>query len=81
MEKFNRAERRHQLARIKAKRKGYWYGYPAEMTPKRLGMVSQTPALCSCHMCGNPRKFFGDRTLQELVHLHELKENHDALGN
>lgn len=25
-------------------------------------------ASCSCYMCGNPRKYFGDLTVQELKH-------------
>lgn len=64
MEKFNRAVRRHHVARLKVKRKSYWgYGrtYGAEapvgMSPQQLGCVVQNPANCSCAMCGNPRHF------------------------
>ena len=37
-------------------------------TARNVGMLGTTPALCSCHMCGNPRKFAkGDErlTMQE----------------
>jgi hypothetical protein len=35
--------------------------------PKRkLGLFARTPVPCSCTMCGNPRRHFKDRTLQEL---------------
>ena len=64
MEKFNRAVRRHHIARLKAKRKSYWgfaLGYgtesPVRMSPRQLGCVVQNPACCSCAMCGNPRRF------------------------
>lgn len=81
MEKFNRAERRAQTARLKAKRKLYWgYGRswgaepPEQMRPDQLGKVVQNPQACSCLMgCGNARKFYG-RTLKEIVHMIEQKE-------
>jgi hypothetical protein len=28
-------------------------------------MYSKTPKVCSCFMCGNPRRFFGELTIQE----------------
>ncbi len=33
--------------------------------PAIIGAVAHTPAACSCTMCGNPRKHFGDLTIQE----------------
>jgi hypothetical protein len=56
MEKFNRAQRRHDNDRLKNKRKRYWFNDKSSMTPKSLGKVVQYPAACSCTMCGNPRK-------------------------
>lgn len=38
------------------------------MTQSALGRVLSTPKPCSCHMCGNPRKYFKDVTRQELIH-------------
>jgi hypothetical protein len=35
--------------------------------PRRVGLYSKTPKLCSCWMCGNPRKFF------DKVSIHELR--------
>lgn len=87
MEKFSRAERRAQTARIKAKRKSYW-GYPhrywcgnddppcppKQMDARRLGMVSQTPHPCSCPMgCGNARAFYG-RSLKEIVQIIDMEQ-------
>lgn len=60
MEKFNRAVRRHHLARLKKARARYWgRGYSwnrSELTSKQSGMVVSTPAPCSCWMCCNPRR-------------------------
>ena len=36
-----------------------------EITPKMIGTAANHGKLCSCHMCGNPRKFFNAKTLQE----------------
>ncbi|MDO5089978.1 MAG: hypothetical protein Q4D61_00395 [Cardiobacteriaceae bacterium] len=46
-----------------------------ERTPKRIGIHAATPKLCSCHMCGNPRRYEGEGTLQERKHgmVDELK--------
>ena len=81
MLKFNRAERRAQVARLKVKRKFYWsYGraYGTEgntsMNPRQLGMVVQHPQSCSCPMgCGNARKVYG-RPFRELIHQINLEE-------
>ena len=43
-----------------------WSGY--QWTARNVGMLGTTPALCSCSMCGNPRKYAkGDErlTMQE----------------
>jgi hypothetical protein len=57
-----RAERRAQIERLSKKRHDYW---GRELHGKFAGMVLATPAVCSCWMCGNPRKYFGERTIQE----------------
>ena len=69
--KNSRAQRRHDRARLKKKRQYHWgYGHVSEwvgrtpekageinyMSPKAAGMVVNTPAPCSCYMCGNPRR-------------------------
>ena len=36
-----------------------------EWMKRTLGKSSNHGKLCSCHMCGNPRKFFNEKTLQE----------------
>lgn len=62
MKDSNRALRRHHTQRVKRKRKDYWSG---DLDERRLGMVAHTPKPCSCSMCGNPRKYFEEKTVQE----------------
>lgn len=70
--KFDRAYRRAQRDRLKQKRKNYWgypYQYPdhfEKMSVDNLGKIVDTPHPCSKYCCGNPRKHFGHRTLQEV---------------
>jgi len=59
-----RAERRHHTARLKAARRRYW-GRDLRAEPQQLGMCVNTAAVCSCAMCGNPRRIHKERTVQE----------------
>lgn len=61
---FSRAIRRHHVERIKKKRNKYWSW--DDKDPRRLGMLVHTPAMCSCWMCGNERKYFKNRTVDEI---------------
>ena len=65
-----RGARRHQEERLKKARSAYdgakWQGADAgRNTAVAVGKTCQTPAACSCFMCGNPRKYFGKKTLKE----------------
>jgi hypothetical protein len=57
-----RAVRRHHYNRLKKKRGNYWSG---DLSEREQGMVVATPRLCSCVMCGNPRRHLGEKTIQE----------------
>jgi len=64
MKNKKRALRLHHKMRIKSKRKDY-------LLMKDLDSISilkfiNTPKPCSCFMCGNPRKFWKEKTLQEI---------------
>lgn len=59
-----RAFRRHKLETVK-KRVVRYCTCPVK-DAKTIGQVAQTRKPCSCPMCGNPRKWFGQRTLQEI---------------
>lgn len=61
----SRAQRRRHVARLKKSRVRYWANQPGEWEARRLGAVVQHPCLCSCWMCGNPRKWTGERSIQE----------------
>lgn len=86
MEKFNRAVRRHHIARLKDKRKFYW-GYNRNwgrsgieaMSAQQLGRVVQNPQVCSCTGCGNQRRYEG-RPLKEQCDIIALREELDALA-
>ena len=56
------AQRIFDTARIKAKRqKDHYTGNKTARAPK----LFRTPTPCSCWMCGNPRKWFKQPTIQE----------------
>ena len=60
-----RALRRHHRNRIILKRhekvqRGHWY-------VKSPGYLAKNNTVCSCWMCGNPRKYFGQVTRQEKI--------------
>lgn len=62
------AYNRHKETVKKEKVKEY-YSRGSTKSPREIGIVARTPALCSCDMCGNPRRHdvYGDpRTLQEI---------------
>jgi hypothetical protein len=65
-----RSVRRHHNERLKKKRLSYWGGV-AQSDDRRLGILLHTPHPCTCWMCGNPRKFNKEITVQELKHLGE----------
>lgn len=64
MKNLSRALRRHHAARLKKKRQ-YYYSWTKKLDPLQLGKVLNAVPNCSCHMCGNPRKYFKERTVQE----------------
>ncbi len=65
MKDLSRALRRHHAARLKKKRQYYFYSWEETLSVLRLGIALHTPTTCSCHMCGNPRKYFKESTMQE----------------
>lgn len=73
-----RALRRHHRERLKRKRASYYWWW-ASSDVKRLGKVVTTPCMCSCWMCGNPRKYYKgqwgeERTIQERKYFQESIE-------
>jgi hypothetical protein len=60
-----RAFRRHHEERIK-RRVAYYYGRYAAGNPPHIGRIAHTRTPCSCWMCGNPRRWLREPTLQEI---------------
>ena len=59
------AQQIHHAQRIKHKRK--------KLVLERRHTAYRTPKPCSCWMCGNPRKWFGERTVQERRAMQEVE--------
>ncbi|MGI9190252.1 MAG: hypothetical protein ACR2F9_08930, partial [Longimicrobiaceae bacterium] len=53
-----------QTARIKCRVERYYGGY-ARHDERHRGKLAQARTPCSCWMCGNPRRYRGELTLQE----------------
>ena len=60
----SRALRRHHEHRIKQRVRDYYGGY-AHHRPRSIGKLAHARQLCSCVMCGNPRRHLGEATMQE----------------
>lgn len=68
-----RGIRRDHYMRIKRKRKSY------NVAPIEDGVTDltiETPKPCSCFMCGNPRKFFKESTIQEKKSILKLNDSY-----
>jgi hypothetical protein len=63
-----RALRRYHAQRRKAwvrRALRHYFMERHALPARRVGMDSKTPKICSCFMCGNPRRFCGELTIQE----------------
>lgn len=68
MRQPNRAERRLAAKRMKTKAKTKlkaWGMKEENLTDRMIGRHADNMAKCSCTMCGNPRKVWGKKTIQE----------------
>lgn len=74
MQKFHRGTRRHHHKRLMNNRKHYYGGLNNYFIGKRtkdeetrlLNIWARTAQVCSCYMCGNPRKHWNELTRQEV---------------
>lgn len=64
----SRALRRMHSARIKRKVVSYYDGWArtSDFPGRILGLLVATRTPCSCWMCGNPRRYMHEATMQEL---------------
>lgn len=81
---MDRSIRIHHRDRIKNKVKKYisvryrlYQSSSEDINRRVLGIRSNTRANCSCHMCGNSRKYFGEITIQEKRQLDIFKSYRD----
>jgi hypothetical protein len=65
----DRSARRHHAARRKARVERVLAhllaGRQGRLRSRVKGVLADTPARCSCWMCANPRRIFGETTVQE----------------
>ena len=66
MDKLKTRARRYQKQVIKAKRKNHWQGQ-VKNQERQLGKLVHTSTFCSCWMCGNPRKYYKGKLVNELT--------------
>lgn len=68
---MKRAIRRHHRNRLKQNRKSYntvtCWGITEEDLELRSAKAVDTPCVCSCLACGNPRKHWKQRTRKEIM--------------
>ena len=64
----SRAWRRHHSFRMKEKAKKVFYWHPKAI------YYADNLKPCSCYMCGNPRKYWDEKTFQEYVADLDAKE-------
>jgi len=69
-----RAIRRKHIARLKKARKNYYYWPEHSLDERQLGMIVNTVPMCSCWMCGNPRRHLKELTIQEQKALLDTRE-------
>lgn len=63
---MDRSERRHHERRIKARFYRKQSFHRAWATNERnAGLFANHGKVCSCYMCGNPRRYWGELTMQE----------------
>lgn len=72
----SKAERVHHAKRVKQKVRHYLAA--GDKSPRAIGMVARARAMCSCLMCGNPRKVDGDKVKYKALSQRLLAEGWDG---
>ena len=77
-----RSERRHHHTRMLEKVKNFFWlkrHFTEEERLDHVRKMAENRKLCSCHMCGNPRKHQKDKkTMQEKRFEQTIRELQDA---
>lgn len=69
-----RAQRRAQLAKKKRQARNLYPHDPKARNANHL-------AMCSCHMCGNPRKHWKQKTITELRQIEAANDQSKSIGD
>ena len=59
------AYRRNKLRLKKERVQSYREAIFPVTGARQIGIHARSPKMCSCHMCGNPRKYWKEETYQE----------------
>lgn len=81
---MKRALRRHHKERMKRKADRIfntinYSGFIGEMDKEMLSRLADNLKPCSCYVCGNPRKWWGEVTFQELKEEERWRQQLDYL--
>jgi len=74
---FRRGHYKRKKARIRNMLVHNYGRDPDSISPTEVGILANTPKLCSSWCCGNPRKWFGQPTIQEMRKI-EATEQHES---
>lgn len=81
----NRGVRRHHQDRMKQRVKNrfiniyrdtYYKNLPEDELKEAIACQAVNRKKCSCYMCGNPRKYFNEKTIQELKKEQKDREDY-----
>jgi len=84
MGKKSRAERRHNHERMIDKVKKFrfvlpeFYNGDEEKRQRHIRKMAETRKPCSCFMCGNPRKHWKDKTMQEKRFVEKIRTDYEC---
>jgi hypothetical protein len=81
MKNLNRSRRRHHLQRLKKARAfDLAIGESRQGDAATLGRHVSAPAKCSCWMCGNPRRYFDEKSRQECIQDEQFDADSAMIG-
>lgn len=62
----SRSVSRHNKARMKKRARAVLSRWHPSLDPAIVGSFADNLQKCSCVMCGNPRRFYGKKTREEM---------------
>lgn len=80
MGKKSRSDRRHHHQRMIDKVKKFrfvqpeFYNGDETQRQKHIRQMAETRTPRSCHMCGNPRRMFNEKTMQEIRSMEKMND-------